>query len=67
MAKTRYEGLSEEAKNVYDGIEERLEQIECDYRKGALCFEEYIRLRSLLIMKRENILTQTRYKKCNKS
>lgn len=51
-----YKHLSTEDKAKFDYWEDRIEQLEHDYRDKKIEFEEYRRLLSVYINKRDNLL-----------
>ena len=56
--KTDYDRLTDEEKKRYDILVARLEQLESDYFLHRIDVENYMRQRSLLIQKKNKIITK---------
>lgn len=61
--KTDYDRLTDEEKKRYDSLVARLEQLESDYILHRIDVENYMRQRSLLILKKNKIITKKEHDK----
>lgn len=61
--KTDYNRLTDEEKKRYDSLVARLEQLESDYLLHRIDVENYMRQRSLLIQKKNKIITKKEHDK----
>lgn len=61
--KTDYDRLTDEEKKRYDSLVARLEQLESDYLLHRIDVENYMRQRSLLIQKKNKIITKKEHDK----
>jgi len=61
--KTDYDRLTDEEKRRYDSLVARLEQLESDYLLHRIDVENYMRQRSLLIQKKNKIITKKEHDK----